>query len=156
MNVTIRAAGLGDAYALWVWANDEAARTASGNRAPIEWPSHHAWLAERLGSPNAVVLIGESADRRPLGTIRFETDDHWATARVSYTVAPESRGRGVGRVLLEAGSKAMAARRAPTQLVARVKPGNPASRHLFATSGWVEDGSTPEWLRYVRPGSAAR
>jgi L-amino acid N-acyltransferase YncA len=155
MNIIIRSARIGDAYPLWLWANDEAARTASGNRAPIEWRSHRAWLDQQLESATALVFVGESAEQRPLGTIRFETDDDWATARVSYTVAPESRGRGVGRALLEAGQRACAARRVPAQFVARVQPGNAASRHLFATSGWVEDGSTPEWLRYVRPGPVA-
>ncbi len=155
MNVTLRPAAVDDGYGLWLWANDEAARAASGNRAPIEWPSHRAWLADRLGSPHALVLIAESPARQPLGTIRFESADGWATARVSYGVAPESRGRGIGRALLGAGPAALAPSQARARLFAMVQPGNSVSRHLFATLGWVEEGSTPTLLRYVRSGRAS-
>ena len=149
MNVILRRAEAADAEALWAWANDPAARAASGTQAPIEWPHHVSWLAKRLASPNNLILMAESPAGQPLGTIRFETDDHWVSARLSYLVAPDSRGRGVGRTLLERGPDALAAVRTGVRLVAQVRPTNQPSRRLFEALGWVEDGSTAEFLRFV-------
>lgn len=151
MTVILRTAEAADSYALWLWANDPAARAGSGDRGPIEWDHHQAWVAERIASAGALVLIAQSTTGRPLGTIRFETEDGWAAARLSYSVAPESRGQGIGRALLERGPGVLARTRAGTRLVAVVRPTNGVSRHLFATLGWAEEGSTPELIRFVRP-----
>ena len=148
----LRAADTADAYPLWLWVNDPAARAASGNQEPIEWESHLAWVAGRLASANALILIAHSSTGRPLGTIRFETDDGWMSARLSYVVAPESRGLGVGRALLTRGVETLSQARKETRLVALVRTANSASRHLFTTLGWDEDGSTVECVRFVHPG----
>lgn len=150
MTVILRAAEAGDAYGLWLWANDPATRAASGNREPIGWDHHLAWVAQRLASPEALVLIADSTSGQPLGTIRFETEDQWASARLSYSVAAESRGRGIGRALLERGPSVLAQTRARTELVALVQPANAVSRHLFETLGWAKDGSTADSIRFVR------
>lgn len=147
----LRAADTADSYPLWCWVNDPAARAASGNQKPIEWETHVAWVAGRLASPNALILIADSPTGRPLGTIRFETEDGWMSARLSYLVAPESRGLGVGRALLTRGVETLSQAREGTRLVALVRPANRASRHLFTTLGWAEDGSTEECIRYVAP-----
>ncbi len=151
MTVLLRAADAGDAYSLWLWANEPAARAASGNREPIAWDHHLAWLATRLDSSDAAIFIAHSPAGRPLGTIRFETGDGWASARLSYSVAPEARGHGVGRALLALGPEILARTRPTTELVALVRPDNAASRHLFETSGWAEAGATAELIRFVRP-----
>ena len=151
MNVMLRAVDTADLYPLWLWVNDPAARAASSNQAPIEWETHVAWLAARLTSPDALILIAHSSTGRPLGTIRFETDDGWMSARLSYLVAPESRGLGVGRALLTRGVETFSQAREGTRLVALVRGANGASRHLFTTLGWAEDGSTEEFIRFVQP-----
>ncbi len=141
----LRKAELADAHVLWVWANDAAARAASGNRPVIPWPEHLAWLESRLRTDTALVLVAETGDLRPVGTIRFETDDGWRHARLSYTIAPERRGRGHGRALLDQGVAAL--RRAHPEAVveALVRPDNEPSLHLFRTLGWSlhETGDGP-------------
>ena len=152
MNVVLRAADTADSYPLWLWVNDPAARAASGHQGPIEWDPHAAWVAGRLASPDALILIAHSPTGRPLGTIRFETEDGWVSARLSYLVAPESRGLGVGRALLTCGLETLSRTREGTRLVALVRGANGASRHLFTSLGWAEDGSTDEFVRFVHQG----
>jgi len=134
--IRLRAARVEDAYPLWLWANDDASRSASRDRAPIPWLSHVVWYHERLESPHAIILIGEGPGRRPVGAIRFETPDAWAHARLSYVVAPECRGEGIGWELLRLGVEELLGR-TPTVLVeATVRASNAASVRLFQRLGW--------------------
>ena len=89
----LRPARAVDAYALWIWANDPDMRHAAHDRAPIPWAEHLAWLARALHDPAHVVLLAESGTGQPLGAIRFESADGWQSARLSYVLAPEERGR---------------------------------------------------------------
>jgi RimJ/RimL family protein N-acetyltransferase len=140
--IQLRAARVEDAYPLWLWANDGASRAASGDRAPIPWLSHVVWYHERLDSPNAIILIGEDAGRRPVGAIRFETIDGWVHARLSYVVAPECRGEGIGWELLSSGVQALLARTPEVLIEAAVRGSNAASLRLFQRLGW-----RPELIR---------
>ena len=152
MNVTLRNAVSSDAYALWLWANDPAVRIASGDRGLIQWGEHLDWIAGRLASRDVMMLIGVIALERPIGTIRFETEDRWATARVSYLVAPEARGDGLGRQLLERGMEALVEVHPAARADALVTPANGASCHLFRSLGWTEEHSAAGLVRFLDPG----
>lgn len=141
----LRPARPDDAYALWLWANDPETRAASGDRPVIGWEEHCRWLAGRLGSGAAALLIAETGESRPVGTIRFESPDGWSTAVLSYLVAPEARGRGFGRALLVEGVKAVRARYPEVRIEATVWEANDRSCRLFTALGWA-----------VRPGDAGR
>ncbi len=56
--LSLRSADEGDAYALWVWANESETRAGSGGRDAFTWDGHVGWLRERLHSEMALVLIG--------------------------------------------------------------------------------------------------
>jgi RimJ/RimL family protein N-acetyltransferase len=134
--VELRPATMADARLLFDWANDPTTRAASFRTDAIEWPGHVAWLADRLGSPDARLVIGYQGGL-PLGQVRFELDAD-GTAEISVSVAPASRGRGVGVALVLAGiamlraDAAFAARR----FVARARLDNRASLALFARAGF--------------------
>ena len=145
----LRIATMADALTLFEWANDPETRRASGDRPVIEWLAHLAWFSGRLASPDAVIMIGDSTAGRPVGAIRFETDDGWVTALLSYEVAPEARGRGFGRAVLIEGVAAFRARFRATRIEATVVPGNARSRHLFEGLGWSTEPTESGRVRFV-------
>ena len=141
MSWRLRPATWQDAYALWIWANDPETRAGSGHRLEIGWADHVRWLEARVAVPDALVLVAEAAEGQPVGTIRFETGDGWSRARLSYVVAPEARGGGWGRRLLEAGVTECRRRHPQTAIEAEVWPNNARSLHLFRDLGWPEQPS---------------
>lgn len=143
-DVAVRPATMDDAGLLLAWANDPVTRAAGFHTDAIERDEHLAWLQRRLASPECRLYIGVQAGQ-PVGQVRVDRDEA-GIAEVSIGVAPEARGRGVGRRLLDA---ALAAARADAQLGARafrarVRPDNAASLALFRAAGFVESGSGEE------------
>jgi UDP-2,4-diacetamido-2,4,6-trideoxy-beta-L-altropyranose hydrolase len=123
----LRPATMDDAALLFGWANDPAARAASVHSAPVPWETHCAWLQARVNTPaHAIFILTEQG--RPCGTVRFAAEDRrW---RLSYSLAPQARGRGLGRALVQRGLGALAGQ-GPDQVLAEVKPDNLASLHTF-------------------------
>ncbi|MFN0181429.1 MAG: N-acetyltransferase family protein [Gemmatimonadales bacterium] len=156
MSVRLRRALAHDRYLLWLWANDPASRVASGDRPSIGWEDHCQWFAERGTSPNALVLIGETDAGQPVGTIRFETANDWRQARLSYAVAPESRGAGIGRELLRLGIDELRRRAPGAEIVAEVRGANAASVRLFQALGWEGSEGGDGWIRFVSGRVGAR
>jgi RimJ/RimL family protein N-acetyltransferase len=135
MTVVLRPAVIEDAAMLLAWANDPVTRAASRRHDPIAAAGHRRWLERRLATPNDNrIWIGESAGV-PIGVVRFERREPDAI-EVSITVAPEARGRGLGRPLLEAGVAAAREAFGPVTIVADILPGNEASRRLFTGAGF--------------------
>ncbi|MGE0441739.1 MAG: GNAT family N-acetyltransferase [Gemmatimonadales bacterium] len=132
----LRLATFGDARRLLDWANDPGTRAASGGRDEIPWDRHLQWLASRLQDDSALVFVGESAVGEAVGSIRFETEDGWRSAVLSYVVAPDSRGRGFGRALLVEGVAAIRRIHPAAVLGAEVQLDNPRSVRLFESLGW--------------------
>ena len=150
----LRVATAGDAHLLWLWANDVETRAASFGRDPIPWPEHVAWLTRQLESGRAVVLIAESADadgaerRQPLGSVRFDTADGWTTARLSYVVAPESRGRALSRPLIRCAVEWLRATHASVWVRAEVLRANTRSLRVFRGLSWVEEPSSTDLITF--------
>lgn len=152
MTLTLRPAGPPDAYAFWVWANDPETRRASHNRPLIPWSEHVEWLDRVLHDDQIRALVAEEADGCPVGWVRIQTSDRWSSAWVSYVIAPEARGRGLGGAMLSLGVRAAIADRPDLMLFAKVIGDNPKSLHLFRRLGWDESvaGDTIRFVR--RPG----
>jgi RimJ/RimL family protein N-acetyltransferase len=130
-----------DAYPLWLWANDAATRAASFGRAPIEWSDHCEWLTAQLANPSVLILVAESMAGCPCGVLRLETPDQWTTARLSYGLAPEVRGQGLGHVLVTSGLGALQELHPATRVHAEVATGNAPSLKIFRRLGWSEQRS---------------
>lgn len=136
----IRQALVQDAYALWLWANDPETRAASHSRQPIPWTAHVRWVNEQLASPNALILIAESGGGQPVGSTRFDSSDGWKSARLSYVVAPEARGRNISRTMLVEAIDFLRAQKRPGAIVADVMPDNERSLSVFRALGWQDIG----------------
>ena len=149
VSLRLRPGSSADAYSLWLWANDDDSRRASGSRDPIPWDTHVAWLAARLQRQDCLLAILETGRGQPLGTIRFETIDRWATARLSYAVAPESRGRGYGNELVARGVELLRQAHPAARIEALVRTDNPRSRAIFTRLGWASVPVPPDQLRFV-------
>jgi RimJ/RimL family protein N-acetyltransferase len=138
-DVSVRPAELLDRYLLWLWANDEETRHASFHRDEVAWKDHVAWFARQIAD-GCHVLIGETAEAQPIGSIRFDTANGWRTTRLSYVVAPESRGRGWAQPLVRAGVAWLRVRRPEADIEATVLSSNLASLRVFRELAWEERG----------------
>jgi RimJ/RimL family protein N-acetyltransferase len=135
-SIRLRRATDADADLLLAWSNDPATRAASFHTAPIERGDHLSWLANKLASPATAMWIGE-ADGEAVGQVRIDVVAE-GTGELSIAVAPQARGRGVGRALLDA-AIATAGSVLPVEMIlARVRLDNPASLALFASAGFSE------------------
>lgn len=97
--ITLRRAGMQDAQLLFDWRNDPVTRTGSLQSEPLDWEKHLRWLAACLDNSFRALYIVELADEA-VGTVRADKTGN--EYELSWTVAPEKRGRGLGRELVAA------------------------------------------------------
>jgi RimJ/RimL family protein N-acetyltransferase len=92
--LTIRAATIDDAQKLFNWRNDEDTRRFFLNPGPVTWEDHIAWLTKTVGGavPGRTLCIVEAADGETVGMVRGDKTNEGI--ELSYTVAPEMRGKG--------------------------------------------------------------
>lgn len=123
-----------DALDILDWRNDPESRAMSGGGAPIPRAAHLDWYGRALADPGRAIFIGEDEGGKA-GMVRFDrAAGAWT---VSIAVAPERRGRGLGRALLRAGLDEMAGRGA-IAFVARIRADNAGSLRLFSGAGFRE------------------
>lgn len=146
--LVVREARPEDAYALWIWANDLGTRTASNGRPEISWADHYKWFRDRLDDPSHTILLGLTPTDQPIGTIRFDSADEWATARLSYLVAPEARGLGLSAPLVSAGLMQLDRLHAHLNVWADVMLSNPRSLRVFRRLGWREEPQPTNITRF--------
>jgi len=135
MKVRLRPARPADARRLWRWANDPETRRASFTPGRIAWQSHLEWFRGKLASSTARIYLAVGPGGRVVGQIRFEVE-HPGRAVVSLVVAPEARGRGIGKLMLAAGVGRSARDLDIRRIYAYVKRDNPASLSLFRAAGF--------------------
>jgi len=139
--VTLREATFDDAARLLAWRNDPATRAASLVPDVVGLEEHQSWLKKTLASGARTLWIGES-DGQPVGTARLDiTPDR---QELSWTIAPEARGKGLGKALVHA---ALAQTRGPVR--ARIRPENKASQAIARACGFTRvfvQGGVETWL----------
>jgi UDP-2,4-diacetamido-2,4,6-trideoxy-beta-L-altropyranose hydrolase len=151
--LAIRRAGWADEDLLLEWANDPETRRRSSGRARIAPQEHHRWLASRLDSDDCLLLVGETTDGVPLGTVRFERSrDAW---QVSYSVAAAYRGRGLARRMVESAVRELVRRRGPCQITARVMADNARSHSVFSHLGFEVNAADDPIIEYRRAFAAS-
>ncbi len=136
--ITLRRTTAFDCRLIWEWANDPATRAVSFTPDAIPWETHQAWFARRLDDRNCRFFIGHDADGVPVGMIRF--DEQSGHVLVSVNMAPESRGKGLGGLLVRRGTKPVANYYLHWPIVAWVMPSNPASKRVFEKAGYRDTG----------------
>jgi len=152
MKVTLRLATASDESILLRWRNDPATVRGCISETPVTPLAHKAWLANLLRDPSRRLYIA-CCDGYPAGTIRAELLDGDVT-ELSWTVAPEVRGRGVGKAIV-----AMALRYLNATVVARIKDGNRASEKIASAAGFVKtasDNGVSVWTIDTAPGLHCR
>jgi len=110
------------------WRNDSLTISASHTTAAVSREGHFRWLAEVLRDPARRLFIAETGGVA-IGTVRADQSlEGWL---LSWTVAPEHRGHGHGKAMVEA-----AARLTPGPLLAEIKSGNGASVAIAQAAGF--------------------
>ncbi|TFD81601.1 GNAT family N-acetyltransferase [Cryobacterium sp. Sr8] len=136
---TVRSVSAGDASLLFDWRNDAIVRAASRETDELDWSAHLAWVKQAIADPDRYLLLVSQAGR-PVATVRFDLTGATLHAwEVSITVAPESRGLGIGSAVLAAAEEHLG--RLPYRadaLVAAMRTENIASARLFASAGYQE------------------
>jgi UDP-2,4-diacetamido-2,4,6-trideoxy-beta-L-altropyranose hydrolase len=154
--VALRKVTLDDARRLLDWRNDDSVRLVSLNSEPIAWDGHVAWLQRKLADPDHAHWIAES-EGEACGSVRFDVAA--GKARVSITVAPGWRGRGLGAHLLAEGERRLLAERSDVaEFVAEILPDNAPSRRLFEKAGYrlssAADANPLLYVKFARPDGA--
>jgi RimJ/RimL family protein N-acetyltransferase len=135
--VKLRRATIEDAAMLLRWRNDPATREASINTDIVSLDAHIVWLRASFENPTRTLLIAETDV--PVGTVRI--DQSAEGAELSWTVAPEARGRGYGMEMVRL-ALPMSGR-----VFAQIKGGNIASQKIAKAAGFSlgEDGDFQRW-----------
>lgn len=150
--IELRSATADDALWLFELANDPAVRRASFHQDPIDWATHVGWLRHSLADATTRVWVAE-ANGTPMGTVRFTAANGAAVTSVSIVAA--ERRRGIGSWLIaEASERYLLETPSVDQIVAWVRPDNPASTKAFIAAGYRERRAptaspAPGALRFV-------
>lgn len=134
-----------DADMLFAWRNDPETRRNSISQDEIQFSDHVRWLGNQLRSSDSRLEIA-LLDGVPIGTVRFDWDESREGADISFTVAPEYRGRGYGfQIVAHALRNVRNAR-----ITGEVKISNAASRKIFEKLGFRIIDSQGEMLMYAK------
>lgn len=139
----LRYAELADAEILLRWRNDEITRHASHNSAPISWKSHLAWLKRVINDPKWRLFIAEE-NGVAVGTVRAVLIN--AAWELSWTVAPEARGRGLAKKMVALLDSQIFGKK-----VAQIKKENLASVKVARSIGMVLEREINGVLFFVKP-----
>jgi RimJ/RimL family protein N-acetyltransferase len=135
--LVLREALHSDAEILLQWRNDPVTRQHARSQTFVDAEEHIAWLSSCLADPKRFLLIAETLDGSPVGTVRFDFRVLDCTLEVSITVAPEYRGRQQAGALLKIGELWVTQRLGECTFRAFIMPGNPASIRLFERAGYA-------------------
>lgn len=107
---------------------------------PVSLDRHADWFNRSLADPSRRILVAE-LHGTPVGVVRIDSAE---SVELSWTVAPEWRGRGIGRSMV-----AQAAGRVQGRCIARIRRENEASQAVAEAAGFrlVSDGALQLWER---------
>ncbi len=149
--VTLRPATRADAGHVLEWRNESTAVQWSATGEAVPDTQHARWFAAVLDDPGRRLVIAE-VDGEPIGSLRVDVAD--GVGVVSIAVAPQWRGRGYGRSMLQALEAELAADCQVRTLEAVVHPENEPSRRAFEANGFAEVASErPDGMRVLRRAS---
>lgn len=128
-----------DARMLLRWTNDPVTRQNSFHTEPIKWEEHIDWLSGKLKDENCYfyMLCDEA---KAYGTIRLDYIPNECRAMVSFSIAPENRGKGLGTLMLKliwSEAEKLVCNGIDLQsLIGEVKKSNKASCRCFIKNGY--------------------
>ncbi|MBQ9871119.1 MAG: GNAT family N-acetyltransferase [Eubacterium sp.] len=134
MMVFLRRVQMEDMDLIYEWANDPVTRANSFQKETIPYEVHQQWFQGVMRDPEVILYILMD-EQIPVGQIRIRVEGD--TGEISYSIAPEHRGKGYGRKLLSLAEESIRRDAASVKkLIARVKPENAVSGYLFETEGF--------------------
>ncbi len=137
-----------DAKLLYKWTNDPDTRAASFKQEEIKWEDHVAWLKGLLADEDRDIFICMDF-LSPLGVVRTAKDEKdEKKALISYQVAPDFRGRGVGVKMLRLLEEKE--REKYDTLCGEVKPGNEYSINIFKKLGYTQVSADEEKIVFEK------
>ncbi|MBX0331665.1 UDP-2,4-diacetamido-2,4,6-trideoxy-beta-L-altropyranose hydrolase [Pontibacter sp. HSC-14F20] len=149
-NLKLRLAKPADLHLLFDWANDPEVRRHSFNSEPIPLENHIRWFQAKLDNPDTILYLAE-ADGTPAAHIRFDINS--STAKISYLIAADFRGNGLGHTVLLKGIQQLLEDRPDVQLVeGLVQQDHKASVRSFEKAGFAygnADPAHPTAFRFV-------
>lgn len=125
--LSLRPATLEDAKLLLKWRNDKITRMASHSVDEVKLEKHIEWLKATLQNKNRQLYVAEEKGTF-VGTVRADFEN--GVYELSWTVAPEARGQGLGKRMV-----ALLANRIKEPIRAEVKKANNASSRIAEYSG---------------------
>lgn len=140
--MNLRIASMDDARLLYEWRNDPLTRASCFSTAEIDFASHCLWLACSLASDTRKLYVAV-IEGVPVGTTRCDFAD--GVSQLSWTVAPEARGKGHGMRMVR-----LLAERIPGPLRAEIKAGNAASERIALAAGMTLADTQDGLRRYRR------
>jgi UDP-2,4-diacetamido-2,4,6-trideoxy-beta-L-altropyranose hydrolase len=136
--LSVRKARESDLQQFLDWRNDPAVVAASFTPGTISMSDHEPWFMRKLSSDDCSLYVIEH-DSTPAGQVRFDIEGSRAT--INYSLDASFRGRHLATASV---SMAIASFRTEhdevTNLVAYVKPDNPASCRVFEKLDFEADG----------------
>lgn len=132
-NLYLREAIESDCDTIFEWANDEETRQNSFSTEKIEYADHLKWYEKVLKSDDIkqfIMVLDNGEIHTDVGQIRLRIKDDMA--EISYSIAPEFRGAGYGKKIIELIKKETSFRYPfIRRLCAEIKPENTSSARCF-------------------------
>jgi len=150
-DIKLMPATMADANMLLRWRNDPEAKKASHNMEDVNKEDHIAWLSKVIDDPGRQLLVAWQRTPndiyRAIGTMRADYTTLKNCYELSWTVAPETRGKGVGKIIVAMLTKQLANK----DISAKVKKGNVASMQIALFAGMRYTGEGKDGiLHYYR------
>ena len=145
MDICLREVLPQDSALLLGWRNDPNTRLNSINTAEVSLEEHARWFHNMITIRPQPISVAE-LDGLPVGVIRLDWNVGHDTCELSFTVAPEHRGKGVGFSMVQHEIQQMN----KVRVLARVKTANVASRRIFDRLGFQVIESKGELLFYSK------
>ena len=128
--ISFRKATIDDAAWLLFLRNDQQTRAQSLTQEPISPEQHIHWLKNTLINPSRLLLIASFQENK-VASFRLDQKAD-GSIELSWTVAPDFRGKGMGSLLLTTVGAILPGH---LELCACVLQGNPASLKMAEKAG---------------------
>jgi len=142
MMIELRLATVEDADFLLACRNDIQTRKASHNTGSVTKEEHVHWLNKILKDENRTLYIAEQSGMR-VGTARADKLEN--KTELSWTVSPDSRGKGIGKEIVKAISPKIHG-----PIYAEIKKENLASVNIAKSIGMILNDERNGVLYFIR------
>jgi RimJ/RimL family protein N-acetyltransferase len=149
MKLIARTVSLDDADLILEWRNSIDARMMSRNSDPISVIEHYDWLNKWLGGENRGYFWIYSQGGKNIGYVRLDSTESKQQFEISIFIEANSRGQGMGKMLLEDSIARLFAIEKNVFVKATVLNSNLASMKLFHSFGFRFAESVGLWNYFI-------